>query len=632
MRYAIGIDLGGTNIAVGIVTEDYKLLTKGSTPTLASRPWQEVLSDMAALTNKLVESSGLNRADCLGIGIGSPGTCNGLTGTVVYSNNLHWENVPLCATLTKLTGFACRLSNDANCAALGEVVAGAAKGCKNAVMITLGTGVGGGVIIDGKIYEGEDSAGAELGHTTLISGGVECTCGRKGCVESYASATGLIRMGKEAAAAHPESILNTGRISARTVYEAMRAGDETAKAVVAQYEEYLGETIVNFVNIFRPEMLLLGGGISGEGKNLTDPMNEYVRKHCFGGGKSYVTRVETATLGNQAGIIGAAALCLSAPAVMPMKLKPASKDYLWGGERLKKEYNKTADCTPLAESWELSCHKDGPSVIASGSDEGRTLPEYMEAHPGCIGTKHKGGVFPVLIKLIDAAKPLSVQVHPNDEYAQRVEGEPGKTEMWYVVDAVPGAELYYGFKQETSREEAERRIADGTLTEILNAVPVKKGDVFFIEAGTVHAIGAGILIAEIQQNSNTTYRVFDYGRVGADGKPRALHVEKALEVSRLAPPARPVGPQGSPETDGDCTSTLLASCEYFTTKLLNVVGAAPLNAGADSFHSLLCLEGAGAVVCGAQAFPFQKGDSFFLPAGLGAYTVTGHAQLILTTL
>lgn len=247
---------------------------------------------------------------------------------------------------------------------------------------------------------------------------------------------------------------------------------------MAQYEEYLGEAIVDMVNIFRPEMLLLGGGISGEGKALTDPMNEYVKAHCFGGDKSFVTRVDTATLGNKAGIIGAAALCLSAPAAMPLKLAPAFKDYLWGGERLKSEYGKHTRLSPLAESWELSCHKDGPSTIVNGPDAGRTLAEYAARHPACVGTRHTDGVFPVLIKLIDAARPLSVQVHPDDAYAQRVEGEPGKTEMWYVVDAQPGAQLYYGFQRELTREEAARRIADGTLTDVLNAVPVKAGDVF----------------------------------------------------------------------------------------------------------------------------------------------------------
>ncbi|MFR9160931.1 MAG: ROK family protein [Ruthenibacterium lactatiformans] len=323
------------------------------------------------------------RADCAGIGVGSPGICNGDTGEVVYSNNLYWDDVPLCPTLTRLTGLPCRLSNDANCAALGEVVAGAAKGCKTAVLLTLGTGVGGGVVIDGKIYEGQASAGAELGHCTLISGGVECTCGRRGCIESYASATALIRQASEAAAAHPESLLNKERITAKSVYDAMRAGDDAAKAVVAQYEEYLGEAIVDMVNIFRPEMLLLGGGISGEGKALTDPMNEYVKAHCFGGDKSFVTRVDTATLGNKAGIIGAAALCLSAPAAMPLKLAPAFKDYLWGGERLKSEYGKHTRLSPLAESWELSCHKDGPSTIVNGPDAGRTLAEYAAGTRMC---------------------------------------------------------------------------------------------------------------------------------------------------------------------------------------------------------------------------------------------------------
>ena len=632
MRYAIGIDLGGTNIAAGIVTEDYKLLEKGSVPTKAQRPWQEVAADMARLAMELVEKAGLSRADCAGIGVGSPGICNGDTGEVVYSNNLYWDDVPLCPTLTRLTGLPCRLSNDANCAALGEVVAGAATGYKTAVLLTLGTGVGGGVVIDGKIYEGQASAGAELGHCTLISGGVECTCGRRGCIESYASATALIRQASEAAAAHPESLLNKERITAKSVYDAMRAGDDAAKAVVAQYEEYLGEAIVDMVNIFRPEMLLLGGGISGDGKALTDPMNEYVKAHCFGGDKSFVTRVDTATLGNKAGIIGAAALCLSAPAAMPLKLAPAFKDYLWGGERLKSEYGKHTRLSPLAESWELSCHKDGPSTIVNGPDAGRTLAEYAARHPACVGTRHTDGVFPVLIKLIDAARPLSVQVHPDDAYAQRVEGEPGKTEMWYVVDAQPGAQLYYGFQRELTREEAARRIADGTLTDVLNAVPVKAGDVFFIDAGTVHAIGADILIAEIQQNSNTTYRVFDYGRLGADGKPRALHVEKALDVARLCPPERSAGPIGKPEQNGDCTSTLLAKCGYFTARLLDVAGSAPLCADGESFHSLLCLSGSGAVICGGGAVPFAKGDSLFLPAGLGAYTIAGRAQLVLTTL
>ncbi|MFR8459911.1 MAG: type I phosphomannose isomerase catalytic subunit [Ruthenibacterium lactatiformans] len=417
---------------------------------------------MARLAMELVEKAGLSRADCAGIGVGSPGICNGDTGEVVYSNNLYWDDVPLCPTLTRLTGLPCRLSNDANCAALGEVVAGAAKGCKTAVLLTLGTGVGGGVVIDGKIYEGQASAGAELGHCTLISGGVECL---------HLRAQGLHRKLCLRHGSHPPGFRGCGRASRkpaeqRTHHRKIRirrhaSGRRCRKGRRGAVRgiSRRGHCGHGVEYLSACEMLLLGGGgISGEeAKPLTDPMNEYVKAPCFGSDKSFVTRVDTATLGNKAGIIGAAALCLSAPAAMPLKLAPAFKDYLWGGERLKSEYGKHTRLSPLAESWELSCHKDGASTIVNGPDAGRTLAEYAARHPACVGTRHTDGVFPVLIKLIDAARPLSVQVHPDDAYAQRVEGEPGKTEMWYVVDAQPGAQLYYGFQRELTREEAARR-------------------------------------------------------------------------------------------------------------------------------------------------------------------------------
>ena len=219
------------------------------------------------------------------------------------------------------------------------------------------------------------------------------------------------------------------------------------------------------------------------------------------------------------------------------RLAPAFKDYLWGGTRLRDEYGKNCDFDKVAESWELSCHKDGPSVVADGEDKGLTLREYIEKHgKAVLGTDCEAFEdFPILIKLIDAKDNLSVQVHPDNDYAQRVEGEYGKTEMWYIVDCDEGAELLYGFKHEISKEEFAERIANNTLLDVTNNVPVHKGDVFFIKAGTLHAIGKGILIAEIQQNSNTTYRIYDYGRVGKDGKPRELHVEKAKDVTKLAP-------------------------------------------------------------------------------------------------
>ena len=221
----------------------------------------------------------------------------------------------------------------------------------------------------------------------------------------------------------------------------------------------------------------------------------------------------------------------------PIFLQGVCKDYLWGGNRLREEFGKTSGADKIAESWELACHKDGSSILKNGPDAGKTLREYLDAHgTGFLGTNCAGcTTVPVLIKLIDAKQDLSIQVHPDDDYAMRVEGEPGKTEMWYIVDAAPGAALYYGVKKAVSKEEFARRIQEQTLPEILNRVEVTAGELYFIPSGTLHAIGAGILLAEIQQNSNTTYRVYDYGRRGADGRLRPLHSEKALDVATLNP-------------------------------------------------------------------------------------------------
>ena len=315
----------------------------------------------------------------------------------------------------------------------------------------------------------------------------------------------------------------------------------------------------------------------------------------------------------------------------PIKLKPAFKDYLWGGTRLRDDFGKDCDFDKIAESWELSCHKDGNSVVADGEFAGLTLAQYIEKEgKSVLGTNcEKFENFPILIKLIDAKDNLSVQVHPNNEYAQRVEGEYGKTEMWYVVDCDEGASLLYGFKHNITKEEFRERIENNTLLEVTNSVPVKKGDVFFIEAGTLHAIGKGILIAEIQQNSNTTYRIYDYGRVGADGKPRQLHIDKAVDVTNLCP-AKPY-PQSEPVDMGGWTKKRLAKCKYFTVDVINVDTSAALEADKSSFVNILVLDG-GCVISseGNDAVELKKGDSVFIPAGLGKFELTGKCSAVMT--
>ena len=309
----------------------------------------------------------------------------------------------------------------------------------------------------------------------------------------------------------------------------------------------------------------------------------------------------------------------------PVKLSPVFKDYLWGGTRLKTEFSKQSDMTPLAESWELSAHKDGQSTVAEGSYAGMTLTAYLDTvGREVLGTNcEKYDYFPLLIKLIDAKGDLSVQVHPSDAYALEHEGEYGKTEMWYILDCEEGAALYYGFKEDTTREEYEAAIQEGRLTDILNRVPVRRGDVFFIPAGTVHAIGAGILICEIQQNSNTTYRVYDYNRRDKDGNLRPLHVEKALAVSDLKKsPARPAIPDGE--------NVLLSECGYFEVRRLRFGEAGTVTATPASFTALTVTEGEGTLSDGKSTLSFRKGDTLFVPAQEAAFTVTGACEMILS--
>lgn len=310
-----------------------------------------------------------------------------------------------------------------------------------------------------------------------------------------------------------------------------------------------------------------------------------------------------------------------------MKLKPACKDYLWGGNRLKTEYGIACEGEILSEAWVLSCHPDGPSVIENGAYAGKTLREYLEAEGKAVLGKNgaKFTDFPILTKLIDARDNLSIQVHPDNAYAQKYENQYGKTEMWYIMDAAPDAFLYFGFEHEIGREEFERRIREDDLLPVLHQAPVHKGDVFFIEAGTLHAIGKNILLAEIQQNSNVTYRVYDYGRVGKDGKKRELHIEKALDVTNCR----------RAKEDTHCYPHV-ASCPYFTVDHLVLDGKTMKKicgeVGEDSFLSILFLSGEGEISCAQESFSYRKGESYFLPAGSGSFAIEGECDALITTL
>ena len=318
----------------------------------------------------------------------------------------------------------------------------------------------------------------------------------------------------------------------------------------------------------------------------------------------------------------------------PFLLKPAAKDYLWGGSRLNDDFGKNIDLQPLAETWECSTHPAGQSLVADTGESLGTLlarhPEYLGSHP--LATMEGRPELPVLIKLIDAKADLSVQVHPDDAYAKEHENSLGKTEMWYVLAARKGAELVYGFNQDLTPERVREASETGSISRYLNHVPVHKDDVFFIEAGTVHALGAGCLIAEIQEASNITYRLYDYDRVDRSGERRPLHVEKALDVANLRSSASPRQPMRTIKYQSGCAHELLTRCKYFQVErlLLNTENRklAFFRTESNSFHALLCVNGCGVLYGKDVLIPFFKGDCIFVPAESIPLQLHGKAQLL----
>ena len=314
--YTLGIDLGGTNIAVGVVNENYEIVGRGKIKTNANRPEEEIIADMAKACFIALEDAGLTLSDISSVGIGTPGSVDPKTGYVLVSNNISFSNTPMVDILKTHLGDDIKyyLENDANAAAFGEYLAGAGKGTKDFVIVTLGTGVGCGIVIDGKLFTGTNYAGAEAGHTVIVYDGEDCTCGRKGCWEAYASATALINQTKAAMLKNKDSKMwemvggDISKVNGLTAFDGMRNGDAAAKTVVDNYINYIACGITNLVNVFQPDLLSIGGGISHEGDNIVVPIRKFVERERFSKNVAKQTKINTARLGNDAGIIGAACL------------------------------------------------------------------------------------------------------------------------------------------------------------------------------------------------------------------------------------------------------------------------------------------------------------------------------------
>jgi len=311
--YRIGVDLGGTNIAVGVVDENLKIIGRGKVKTRCPRPAAEIFDDIALAVQMAVKDAGISMDDVVSVGVGTPGSVNKANGYIEFANNLDFNNVPAKEMLETRIGKTVYLDNDANCAALGEVMAGAAKDAKSALAVTLGTGVGGGIVINNRIHPGINGVAGEIGHMVIVSGGEPCTCGRLGCWEAYSSATALKRQTRRAMEANPDSLMwkyaeTLDKVSGKTAFKAMRDGDESARQVVDTYIFYLAEGLTNVVNILQPDVVCIGGGVSYEGDALLVPLTRLIEKHRFARGNVPQPRIVLAKLFGDAGLIGAAML------------------------------------------------------------------------------------------------------------------------------------------------------------------------------------------------------------------------------------------------------------------------------------------------------------------------------------
>lgn len=314
-----------------------------------------------------------------------------------------------------------------------------------------------------------------------------------------------------------------------------------------------------------------------------------------------------------------------------LKLKPVGKNYLWGGNRLNTEFHKNISMSPLAETWECSVHLDGPSYIINGDNKGMSLIDVLKEHPEYLGFKMNDKQFPILVKFIDAKEKLSVQVHPTDVYARVNEHDNGKTEMWYIIDAEPDAKLVYGFNQNMSPTLIRTAVKKGVLERYLNFISVKKGDCVFVPAGVVHAIGKGILIAEIQESSNVTYRLYDYNRIDKDGKKRELNVDKALNVIDMKDASNLLKKFKVTKYYPYVCVQSLVQCKYFNVEKIIIRKDFCFNVQDDSFQVVVCIDGCAEISSQDKekhSVTFRKGDTMFLPANIGICTIRGDAEII----
>ncbi|WP_306293503.1 mannose-6-phosphate isomerase, class I [Paenibacillus sp. 32352] len=639
MNYAIGIDIGGTKTAIGLVDstghiESKRILsTEGSPGTMVER--------IAAAIRELCGEASVEPAHLQGIGIGAPGPLHPTSGLIVCPPNLpDWKGFQLVGELHKYFDNPVLMENDATAATLAEKWIGAGKDSDHFIYLTISTGIGAGIYLHGKLITGSTGNAGDAGHMVVDPAAGRCSCGQDGCWEFAASGTAIARQAS--------SMLGR-QVTAQEAFSLAEQGDDSMRQLFQTIFRQIGVGCVSLINVLDPEKIIIGGGVSKIGGLLFQEIQNYVALHALNpSGRN--TPIIPAALGQDAGLIGAAALIHigKEPGVSPKEerlqerpsiekrnhplfLEPVFQERIWGGTKLRDKFGYDIPYANTGECWAVSAHPNGQSIVRNGEYQGLPLGELWGRHrflfcdPALVSPD---APFPLLIKILDASDDLSVQVHPDDTYAAVHEnGELGKTECWYILDAEPDAEIIYGHRAQ-SKEQFVEEVRSGNWSSLLTRVKVKAGDFYYIPSGTLHALGRGIVVLETQQSSDTTYRVYDYNRIGQDGKPRELHLDKAMDVTSV--PHQPVEPLIRSTVQGDCVRTTMISNTFFTVQKWDITGTALFEEPSDHFLIVSVIDGTGALECEDTLYSLRKGDHFLLPRNVGPYRISGRLELIVS--
>lgn len=613
----IGIDLGGTAIKAGLFTPEGEKVAFHTVLTDVAGGFDRVVGQMTEVIRKLIGQAEDREGHVLGIGVAFPGVLDA-HGKVSRCINLGWENVDLEQPLREAFDIPLTMQNDATVAAYGEQAFGALRNVENGVMLTIGTGVGGGVILNGQVYDGCHHVGAELGHLLVGDESIPCNCGNGGCLEVFASATVLIKSYRELADMNGQSSTR-GAITAKEIYNRAAAGEQTASLAVERQVHYLSRGIVNIINAIDPEVIVIGGGVSAAGDALLKPLEYKVAQHKFYKANPH-GRLRQAELGNDAGMVGAAMMAKKwyltsggAFTAYPLSFRPVFHLKIWGSSKM----NDLKTGVPegiIGESWDVSVHEKGQSVIANGCYAGFTLQELTQVFEKDVLGALSLGEFDLLLKTISAGEQLSVQVHPDDQKVRGQLRSRGKNEAWYIIDAEPHAKLTVGLQEPLG-------ILDQDIASLLTEVSVKPGQLFYVPAGAVHAIGAGITLFEVQQSSDVTYRLHDFGR-GRD-----LHVNEAAAVIRPERTVRELG--GVIMEEPGLRRKVFCASEHFVIEEWSVNGRYDHGHEGASYDVLMMLEGEITLDCGhGDDVLLKPHEPLLVPAVLRTYSLSGTGKML----